>query len=150
MVRSIRHIKARVEKERVPAGEDPDFHLKLGPGGISDIEFLVQLLQLRVGHAEPMARTPSTIKGLKALEGLGLLTAAEAAGLTESYQLCTRLRNRMFLQTARPYDSLPIDGEEAARLARSLGYANRAELREEYRRVTRRARRIFEKKFYGD
>jgi glutamate-ammonia-ligase adenylyltransferase len=150
MVRSIRHIKARVEKERVPTGEDPDFHLKLGPGGLSDIEFLVQMLQLRVGHSEPLARTSSTVGGLRALEGLGLLTAAETAGLAESYQLCTRIRNRLFLQIARPYDSLPIDGEEAARLARSLGYDNRAVLREEYRRVTRRARRIFEKRFYGD
>ena len=150
MVRSIRHIKARVEKERVPTSEDPDFHLKLGPGGLSDIEFLVQMLQLRVGHSEPLARTSSTMGGLSALEGLGLLTAAETAGLAESYQLCTRIRNRLFLQIARPYDSLPTDGEESARLARSLGYDNRSELREEYRRVTRRARRIFEQKFYAD
>ena len=150
MVRSIRHIKARVEKERVPAGEDPDFHLKLGPGGLTDIEFLVQMLQLRVGHAEPLARTSSTMGGLRALEGLGLLSAAETAGLAESYQLCIRIRNRLFLQMARPYDSLPVDGGEAARLARSLGFDNRADLREEYRRVTRRARRTFEKKFYGD
>jgi glutamate-ammonia-ligase adenylyltransferase len=150
MVRSIRHIKARVEKERVPAGEDPDFHLKLGPGGLTDIEFLVQMLQLRVGHAEPSVRTSSTLGGLRALEGLGLISAAETAGLAESYRLCVRLRNRLFLQMARPHDSLPVDGEEAARLAHSLGYDNRADLREEYRRVTRRARRIFVKKFYGD
>jgi glutamate-ammonia-ligase adenylyltransferase len=90
------------------------------------------------------------MEGLHALEHLGLLSAAETAGLAESYLLCTRIRNRLFLQLARPYDSLPVDGEEAARLARSLGFDNRADLREEYRRVTRRARRIFEKKFYGD
>jgi len=150
MVRAIRHVKARVERERVPAGEDPDFHLKLGPGGLSDIEFLVQLCQVRLGHDEPEVRTSSTMGGLQALEGLGVLTAAEAAGSAESYQLCTRIRNRLFLQMGRPFDSLPIDGDEAARLARSLGYDNRAELREDYRRVTRRARRIFERKFYGD
>jgi glutamate-ammonia-ligase adenylyltransferase len=150
MIRAIRHIKARVEKERVPAGEDPDFHLKLGPGGLSDIEFVVQLWQLRLGHEHPEVRLPSTLPALAALEQLGAFSATETTELAESYRLCTRIRNRLFLQAARPLDSLPIDGDEAAHLAQSLGYENRAELREEYRRVTRRARRIFEQKFFAD
>lgn len=150
MIRAIRHIKARVEKERVPAGEDPDFHLKLGPGGLSDIEFVVQLWQLRLGHDHQEVRLPSTLPALAALEQEGAFTATEATELAESYRLCARIRNRLFLQAARPLDSLPIDGDEAAHLAQSLGYENRAELREEYRRVTRRARRIFEQKFYAD
>ncbi|HKX75407.1 MAG TPA: bifunctional [glutamine synthetase] adenylyltransferase/[glutamine synthetase]-adenylyl-L-tyrosine phosphorylase [Acidimicrobiia bacterium] len=149
-VRAIRHVKARVEKERVPPGEDPDFHLKLGPGGLADVEFLVQLHQLRLGHHHPEVRTASTLHALDGLEGVGALTAAEAEGLREAYQLCTRIRNRLFLQTGRNLDALPLDPDESARLALLLGFEHRAELREEYRRVTRRARRIFERKFYGD
>jgi [glutamine synthetase] adenylyltransferase / [glutamine synthetase]-adenylyl-L-tyrosine phosphorylase len=87
---------------------------------------------------------------LAALEQVGAFTEDEASDLADSYRLCARIRNRLFLQAARPLDSLPIDGDEAARLAQSLGYQNRAELREEYRRVTRRARWIFERKFYTD
>jgi glutamate-ammonia-ligase adenylyltransferase len=150
MVRSIRHIKARVERERLPRGEDPEFHLKLGKGGLSDIEFLVQLWQLRLGRAHPELRTTSSLAGVKALSGLGVLSEAEADHLTATYILCTRLRNRLFLQTNRAHDAFPIDGSEQARLALSLGYEHRTELREEYRKMTRRARRIFEKHFYED
>ncbi|HUO46202.1 MAG TPA: bifunctional [glutamine synthetase] adenylyltransferase/[glutamine synthetase]-adenylyl-L-tyrosine phosphorylase [Acidimicrobiia bacterium] len=149
-IREIRHIKARVEKERVPAGEDADFHLKLGPGGLSDVEFLVQLWQLRLGHRYPNLRTTSTLQSLPGLIEAGVLTTAEAEDLEEAYRLCTRIRNRLFLQSGRPMDSLPIDQEESARLALLLKFDNRAEMREEYRRVTRRARRIFERKFYSD
>ncbi|HUO45792.1 MAG TPA: bifunctional [glutamine synthetase] adenylyltransferase/[glutamine synthetase]-adenylyl-L-tyrosine phosphorylase [Acidimicrobiia bacterium] len=149
-IREIRRIKARVEKERVPAGEDADFHLKLGPGGLSDVEFLVQLWQLRLGRRYPNLRTPSTLQALPGLVEAGALTTAEAEDLEEAYRLCTRIRNRLFLQSGRAMDSLPIDQEEAARLALLLKFENRAEMREEYRRVTRRARRIFERKFYSD
>jgi glutamate-ammonia-ligase adenylyltransferase len=149
-IRSIRHIKARVERERVPAGEDPDFHLKLGPGGLSDIEFLAQLWQLRLGHHQPELRQTSTIPALTALAAAGILTESEVGDLEEAYRLCSRIRNRLVLAAGRPLDSLPVDHEESARLARSLGFDNRAELREEYRRVTRRARRIFERRFYSD
>jgi glutamate-ammonia-ligase adenylyltransferase len=149
-VRSVRHIKARVERERVPPGEDPDFHLKLGPGGLSDIEFLVQLWQLRLGYHQPALRQTSTLLALSALGTAGVLTEAEAGDLEEAYRLCSRIRNRLVLAVGRPLDSLPVDHEESARLARSLGFENRAELREEYRRVTRRARRIFERRFFSD
>jgi glutamate-ammonia-ligase adenylyltransferase len=149
MVRSIRHIKARVEKERLPRGEDSEFHLKLGRGSLSDIEFLAQLWQLRLGHRHPELQTSSTLAALGALGGVGVLSEGEAEHLAATYRLCTKLRNRLFLQTARPHDSLPID-DELARLAQSLGYENRADLREEYRRMTRRTRKIFDAKFYED
>jgi glutamate-ammonia-ligase adenylyltransferase len=150
MIRSIRGIKARVERERLPRGDDPDFHLKLGPGGLSDIEFLVQLWQLRLGRKHPELQITSTLAALDHLAEIGVVSIGEAEHLAMTYRLCTRLRNRLFLQTARSHDSLPLDGEEGARLARSLGYESRSELREEYRRTTRRARRIFEHRFFQD
>ena len=150
MVRSIRGIKARVERERLPRGEDPDFHLKLGPGSLSDIEFLVQLWQLRLGREHTELQTTSTLEALDRLAALGIISLGEAEHLALTYRLCTQLRNRLFLQTARAHDSIPLDSDESTRLARSLGYDSRSELREEYRRTTRRARRIFEHRFFQD
>jgi glutamate-ammonia-ligase adenylyltransferase len=150
MIRSVRGIKARVERERLPRGDDPDYHLKLGPGGLSDIEFLVQLWQLRLGRRHPELQTTSTLEALDHLAEIGIISAGEAEHLAMTYRLCTQLRNRLFLQTARSHDSLPLDGEEGSRLARSLGYDSRSGLREEYRRTTRRARRIFEHRFFQD
>lgn len=145
----VRHMKARVEKERVPAGEDPDFHLKLGPGGLVDIEFLVQLLQLRHGGTRSHLRTPSTLDALELLARSELLDTDHTHDLAAAYRFCTHVRNRLFLQMGRRVDSLPRDPVEERKLAFSLGYRRRGELREEYRRVTRRARRIFDDLFYS-
>ncbi len=148
--RNIRRMKARVENERIPSDEDPEYHMKLGRGGMSDVEWLVQLLQLRHGAETPLLRSASTLAGLSALEGAGLLGSEDAGILEASYRFCARVRNRLFLQVGRPRDSLPTDPAEVTRLARSLGYVRhpRATLREEYRRLTRRARRVFEARFY--
>jgi glutamate-ammonia-ligase adenylyltransferase len=147
-LRSIREIKARVETERIPAGEDPDYHLKLGRGSINDIEFLVQLLQLRHGAAKPALRVPGTLDGLYLLAEHGLIETGELESLTESYLFCTRTRLRLHLQVGRAVDSLPTDPDDLRSLAASLGFDRSSELREEYRRVTRRARRVFEARFY--
>ena len=148
MLRSIRHIKARVERERVPRNEDPEFHLKLGPGGLSDIEFLTQLWQLRLGAEREHLQTPSTVPAIVALEAEGILKPSEAEHLIATYWFCTTLRNRLYLQTGSGHDALPIEGAELSRLAQSLGYRDRGTLREEYRSMTRRSRRIFERVFF--
>ncbi|HXV72080.1 MAG TPA: bifunctional [glutamine synthetase] adenylyltransferase/[glutamine synthetase]-adenylyl-L-tyrosine phosphorylase [Acidimicrobiia bacterium] len=148
IVTAIRAIKARVESERIPADEDPDFHLKLGPGGLSDIEFLTQLLQLRHGGANPGLRVTGTFAALSALRDHGLLTATDYNSLHDSYLFCTRVRLRLHLQSGRPSDSLPTDQEATGRLAASLGFDRTGELREQYMRYTRRARRTFESLFF--
>lgn len=147
-LRSIRHIKARVERERLPRNEDPEFHLKLGPGGLSDIEFLVQLWQLRLGAEREQLQTASTVPAIAALEAEDVLKSNEAEHLIATYWLCTTLRNRLFLQTGFAHDALPIEGTELSRLAQSLGYRDRGTLREDYRNMTRRSRRIFERVFF--
>jgi glutamate-ammonia-ligase adenylyltransferase len=149
-VREIRRMKARIERERIPPGEDPQFHLKLGRGSLSDVEFTVQLLQLVHGGEHPDVRVPGTIDALERLRAHGLLDADDADVLEEAYRFCERARNAHYLQTAQPSDALPTDRAELERLALLLGYVHRPHsvLRDDYRRVTRRARRVVERVFY--
>jgi glutamate-ammonia-ligase adenylyltransferase len=148
MLREIRSIKARVEAERIPPGEDADFHLKLGPGGLSDVEFLTQLLQLKHGGSLPELRVTGTFPALHRLREAEILSTADYNSLHDSYLFCTRVRLRLHLQQGRDSNSLPTDPESTARLAASLGFDRTSELREQYRRYTRRARRSFEQLFY--
>jgi glutamate-ammonia-ligase adenylyltransferase len=147
-LRSIREIKARVEKERIPPGEDPDYHLKLGRGSISDVEFLTQLLQLRHGGHAPVLRVSGTLDAIEVLAAEGVVQPYEQRALSESYLFCTRVRLRLHLQTGRAVDALPTGPDELRSLAASLGFDRASELREEYRRVTRRARQVFQTRFY--
>ena len=73
--REVRRMKVRIERERIPPGEDPQFHLKLGRGSLSDIEFTVQLLQLAHGAAHPEVRSAATIEALHRLRDAGFLDA---------------------------------------------------------------------------
>jgi len=142
-VREIRRMKARIERERIPPGEDPQFHLKLGRGSLSDVEFTAQLLQLQ--HRVP---APGTMAALGRLQDAGALEPGDRAVLADAYRFCERTRNRWFLVKGSSGDSLPTRPEQLARLAGSLG-TTPAELREEYRRVTRRCRTVVERLFYG-
>ena len=143
--REIRRMKARIERERIPPGEDPEFHLKLGRGSLSDVEWTVQLLQLRTG-----VRVPSTMGALDALEAAGALDRDDATVLRAAYRFCERTRNRWWLVGSAPTaaNSLPGRPDDLLHLARSLDTTPGA-LREDYRRVTRRARRVVERLFYG-
>jgi glutamate-ammonia-ligase adenylyltransferase len=141
--REIRRMKARIERERLPAGTDPDFNLKLGRGSLSDVEWTAQLLQLR--HRVPAT---GTIAALRALFGKGVLDPSDAEILVEAYRFCERTRNRLYLVRGAPGDALPSRPDHLAFLARSLGYSP-TELRSAYRRVTRRAREVTERLFYG-
>jgi [glutamine synthetase] adenylyltransferase / [glutamine synthetase]-adenylyl-L-tyrosine phosphorylase len=142
-VREIRRVKARIERERLPAGDDPQFHLKLGRGSLSDVEFTAQLLQLRHG-----IRSPGTMAALDALRAAGALSAEDRAVLADAYRFCERTRNRLFLVRGTPGDALPSRPEQLVRLARSLG-TDPHDLREQYRRTTRRCRAVVERVFYG-
>jgi glutamate-ammonia-ligase adenylyltransferase len=143
--REVRRMKARIERERIPPGEDPEFHLKLGRGSLSDVEFTVQLLQMRTG-----ARAPSTMAALERLVAAGVVSDDDADVLRAAYRFCERTRNRWWLVGSAPsaVDALPPRPDDLSHLARSLD-TNGAQLRDEYRRVTRRARRVVERLFYG-
>jgi glutamate-ammonia-ligase adenylyltransferase len=139
----IRRMKARIEGERIPPGEDPTFHLKLGRGSLSDVEFTAQMLQLQHG-----VRAIGTVAALDALVDADALARDDADVLVESYRFCERVRNRWYLVSSGPSDSLPTQPEPLRWLARSLG-TTAGDLRDEYRRVTRRARSVVERVFYG-
>ncbi|MBV9252671.1 MAG: bifunctional glutamine-synthetase adenylyltransferase/deadenyltransferase, partial [Actinobacteria bacterium] len=142
-VREVRRMKARVERERIPSGEDPQFHLKLGRGSLSDVEWTAQLLQLQHG-----VREPSTMAALVALRDAGYLEPTDADALAEAYRFCERTRNRLFLVRGAAGDALPTQPDQLAKLGRSLDMSG-ADLREHYRRVTRRSRAVMERVFYG-
>jgi glutamate-ammonia-ligase adenylyltransferase len=140
--REIRRMKARIERERIPLGEDPQYHLKLGRGSLSDVEFTAQLLQLRHG-----IEATGTIPALEDLAAAGALAEQDAQRLIDSYEFCERARNRWYLVNSQASDALPSDPAQLTWLARSLDLTP-GDLREHYRRVTRRARRVTERVFY--
>jgi glutamate-ammonia-ligase adenylyltransferase len=150
-VREIRRIKARVESERMPRGVDPASHLKLGPGGLSDVEWVVQLLQLRHAHAVPGLRTTRTLAGLAAAADAGLVTRADAAALAGAWRLAARIRDAVVLVRGRASDVLPSRQPELSAVASVLGYPPEAyqDLVQDYRRAARRARAVMERLFYG-
>jgi glutamate-ammonia-ligase adenylyltransferase len=141
--REIRRMKARIERERIPAGEDRDFHLKLGRGSLSDVEWTTQLLQLQHG-----VRGTSTQPALRALTKAGAIAERDAEILAETWRFCEVTRNRWFLIKGTPSDALPAHADELTRLARSLETTADG-LRDQYRKRTRRTRAIVERVFYG-
>jgi len=149
--REIRRIKARMEAERMPRGVDPALHLKLGPGGLSDVEWVVQLLQLRHAHAVPELRTTRTMTGLAAAAGAELVGEDDAAALSAAWRLAARVRDAAVLVRGRPSDVLPTRQPEVAAVASVLGYPPEAyqDLEQDYRRSARRARAVMERLFYG-
>ena len=147
----VRRIKARVDDERLPRGADPNTHLKLGRGGLSDIEWTVQLLQMRHAGAEPDLRTPRTLEALSAASGVGLLSAADAAELAEAWRLVSRVRNAITLVRGKPGDQLPRDHRERAAVASVLGYrpGESDQMVNDYLRTTRRARVVVDRIFWS-
>ena len=150
-VLEIRRLKARMEAERMPRGVDPALHLKLGPGGLSDVEWVVQLLQLRHAGAAPDLRTTRTLAGLAAAAKAGLVTRGDAAALARSWRLASRIRDAVVLVRGRAADVLPARAAELAAVASVLGYPSGGaqDLIQDYRQAARRARAVMERLFYG-
>ena len=149
-IREIRRIKARIENERLPFGADSSRHLKLGPGSLSDVEWLVQLLQLQRGVDHSSVRTTSTLRALDELTAIGALSDADSSALRDSWLLASRLRNAVTLAGGKNADVLSSDRKELDAVARLMDYrpGGSALLENDYLRVTRRARQVFENEFY--
>ncbi len=145
----IRRIKARVEAERLPQGANPARHLKLGRGSISDVEWLVQLLQLQHARQNPVLQTTSTLDALIALRTLGLLPAEDVDRLAAGWLVASRCRSAEVLASDKRTDQLPNDLRQLESMARILEYQpGQSQLLEEtYLSVTRKARAAFEKNF---
>ncbi|PBC72142.1 glutamate-ammonia-ligase adenylyltransferase [Streptomyces sp. TLI_235] len=147
----IRRIKARIESERLPRGADPTTHTKIGRGGLADVEWVVQLVQLQHGHELPGLRTTRTRAALAEAARAGLVTDEDATVLDAAWVLASRVRSAVMLVRGRPGDSFPGDARELSGVARYLGYGagHSGELVDDYRRTTRRARAVVERLFYG-
>lgn len=150
--REIRRIKARVDAERLPRGADRTTHTKLGRGGLADVEWTVQLLQLRYGDECPELRTTSTLEGIEAASRAGFIGVDDAEVLVEAWTLAMRTRNAVMLVRGKPGDEIPKHHRDLAAMAAALGYApgvDAGEVLDDYLRVTRRAHGVVERVFFG-
>ncbi|WP_286900698.1 bifunctional [glutamine synthetase] adenylyltransferase/[glutamine synthetase]-adenylyl-L-tyrosine phosphorylase [Thermocrispum sp.] len=149
--REVRRIKARVDSERLPRGTNPRTNTKLGPGGLADVEWTVQLLQLMHGHEIPELRTVSTLQALQVLQDKGVVAEQDAVTLRDAWLLATRVRNAAALVRGKQVDQVPTTGKELASVARIVGYGpdtDPGEFLDSYLRTMRRSRAVVERIFY--
>lgn len=146
----VRRIKARVDEERLPRGADPQTHLKLGRGGLADIEWTVQLLQMRHAGGVPALRTPRTLDALAAAREAGLIDEDDAAVLQQAWRRVSRVRNAVTLVRGRASDELPRDVRERAAVAAILGYppGSSDAMVNDQLRYTRLARAVVDRVFW--
>ena len=148
-IQAMRH---RMEVERTKAGSQ-GAHVKLGSGGIVDIEFLVQYLQLCHGRSRPGMRTPNTLQALRASAAEGMLPAAEAIVLEESYRFLRRVENRLRIVADLSVNTLPAAPAKLEKLAKRMGYMPRSgvgareQFLEDYTAHTVRVRAIYNRVF---
>ncbi len=150
-VLDIRTLKARMEAERLPRGADRRTHFKLGTGGLTDVEWTVQLVQMQHAHEVPGLRTTSTLGALAAAAEAGIVAAVDAEALAEAWRLASLMRNAAVLFRGRPVDAVPTDLRDADGMGRIMGLppGSGQELAERYRRVARRSRGVVDRLFYG-
>lgn len=157
-VTEIRRLKARMEAERLPRGADPALHTKLGPGGLSDIEWVAQLIQLQ--HAGAIVdpdgarvglRSTSTLAVLQDAVDRELLTQEDCDALSHAWKLASRVRNSNVLTTGKASDQIPHDSKTLSGVSNLMGYSpsGASQLVEDYRRASRQSRKITERVFYG-
>jgi glutamate-ammonia-ligase adenylyltransferase len=147
--REIRRLKARMESERLPRGVDPAMHIKLGRGGLADVEWTVQLMQLQQAASVPAMRTTATLDALHAAHAAGLIDDIDTDALRAAWLIATRVRNAIVLAQGRPSDMFPSDTRSINAVARAMGYrvGHTGDLLEDYQRATRRARQVHERLF---
>jgi [glutamine synthetase] adenylyltransferase / [glutamine synthetase]-adenylyl-L-tyrosine phosphorylase len=151
--REIRRIKARVDTERLPRGADPVLHTKLGRGGLADVEWTLQLLQLRHAGEVESLRTTSTVDGLGAAAKAGLIDPVDATALREAWLLATRTRNALTVVRGKVTDQVPTAGRDLVAVTgvlRQTTDPDPGEFLDSYRRTMRRARGVVERLFYED
>ncbi|WP_280234436.1 bifunctional [glutamine synthetase] adenylyltransferase/[glutamine synthetase]-adenylyl-L-tyrosine phosphorylase [Nocardia cyriacigeorgica] len=150
-VREIRRIKARVDSERLPRGADPATHTKLGRGGLADIEWTVQLMQLRHAHEVPELHNTSTLESLDVIEQKGLLDPDDVDLLRQAWLIATKARNALVQVRGKPSDQLPAPGPQLSAVAYAAGWRNGdgGEFLDNYMRITRRAKGVVERVFGG-
>ncbi|HEV2056605.1 MAG TPA: bifunctional [glutamate--ammonia ligase]-adenylyl-L-tyrosine phosphorylase/[glutamate--ammonia-ligase] adenylyltransferase [Methylomirabilota bacterium] len=143
-LKEMRLLRARMEKEL--GKETPGrLHVKFGRGGLVDVEFITQAIQMTHGRLRPAIRSPHTVTALSEIGRAGLLRADEAEVLAGNYRFLRRVSADLRLFGARPADTLEPAGLIPARLAKSLGFPSRKELLEEYKRRTTWVRALYDR-----
>ena len=153
-VDELRHMKARIENELL-TGEGKERNIKLGYGGIREIEFFTQALQLVNGGYEPKLRGPSTLPALVELARHKFISPAERDKLSEAYRFLRQAEHKVQIVQESHAHSIPEGKEAEQTYARRLGYQSRGKQTErelfwrDYRRYTETVRSIFDRLFYG-
>ena len=153
-VDELRHMKLRIENELL-SGDAKERNLKLGYGGIREIEFFTQALQLVNGGYEPKLRGPSTLPALAALAGYKFISPEERDKLTEAYCFLRQAEHKVQIVQEAHAHSIPDGKEEEQAFARRLGYRRKGKLTErelfwrDHERTTNTVRGIFDRLFYG-
>ncbi|MET0467783.1 MAG: bifunctional [glutamine synthetase] adenylyltransferase/[glutamine synthetase]-adenylyl-L-tyrosine phosphorylase [Aeromicrobium sp.] len=149
-IREVRRIKARVDSERLPRGANAKTHLKLGRGGLADVEWTVQLLQMQHAYAVPEMRTTRTLDALQGAVKADLVSHDDASTLEAAWRLVSRIRNAVVLMRAKPAESMVEQAGERAGVAHLLGYGidHGERMVDDYLRTTRQARAVVERIFY--
>src|SRR5690606_3956031 len=147
----IRRLKARMEAERLPRGVDRRDHLKLGPGGLSDVEWTVQMIQLDHAAAHPPLRTTRTMVALDAARELELIGREDHDTLASAWRLAGRIRDLSMLVRGRPSDTMPSDTRELAAVAELMDYPvpGASLLQSDQRRLARQAVNVVDRLFWG-
>jgi glutamate-ammonia-ligase adenylyltransferase len=148
-VQEIRRLKARIDAERLPRGADPNTHTKLGRGGLADVEWTVQLLQLRYAHKIQALHSTSTLDTLNAIGAAELIAEGDVDLLRQAWLTATRARNALVLVRGKPTDQLPGPGRQLNAVAVAAGWASSdgSEFLDNYLRVTRRAKAVVRRVF---
>ena len=151
-VAEIRRMRVRMEEERVRPPDSGRFNFKLGRGGLADVQFAVELSQLRHGFDRPEIRSRHTLEALEALARARLVEDSVSLALGEAYVFLNEVKNALEVDRRVRAEAIPPTAEGQLALARRLGYEEypRAAFLEDYRRITRRARSAMERVFYGD
>jgi glutamate-ammonia-ligase adenylyltransferase len=146
----VRRIKARIDNERLPRGGDPQLHFKLGRGGLADIEWTVQLLQMKHAGRVPTLRTPQTLAALEAARDADLISAEDCDLLCEGWRTVSRMRNAVALARGKGSDHLPGEARERAAVASIMGYppGSTDQMLNDYLRTTRRSRSVVDRIFW--
>jgi glutamate-ammonia-ligase adenylyltransferase len=148
-VSEVARLKARMESERIAKGVDRTLHLKLGPGGLTDVEWVAQILQLQHAARMPDLRTTSTLDALEAATSAGLLSDEEGDVLADAWRRAVRLRNAVVLTTGKALDALPTGERALGRVAQVVGYSadEGQQLLDDHRQRGKRTREVVDEVF---
>ncbi|AIG64472.1 glutamine-synthetase adenylyltransferase [Corynebacterium atypicum] len=151
-LREVRRMKARIDTERLPRGADRNTHTKLGRGGLTDVEWTVQLLILEHAHECERLHNTSTLEALEVLAEESILDSGDAEVLRDAWLAATHARNALVLAKGKRVDQLPQPGPQLVNVAAAAGWApaDYQEFLEDYLRRTRRARRVVDRVFWGE